>query len=65
MYGVLHIFGAAYNLGRILRFGYFNTKMSPSFYQNIVQRRLLAHATNDMKYFVVMVAGGGVMSVRC
>lgn len=68
MYGLryvwrVYIFGAAYNLGRILRFRLFQhfTKMSPSFYQKYRTGDLLAHATNDVNA-VVMVAGGGVMS---
>ena len=68
MYGLryvwrVYIFGAAYNLGRILRFRLFQhfTKMSPSFYQNYRTGDLMAHATNDVNA-VVMVAGGGVMS---
>ena len=69
MYGLryvwrVYIFGAAYNLGRILRFRLFKhfTKMSPSFYQKYRTGDLMAHATNDVNA-VVMVAGGGVMSV--
>ena len=69
MYGLryvwrVYIFGAAYNLGRILRFRLFQhfTKMSPSFYQKYRTGDLMAHATNDVNA-VVMVAGGGVMSV--
>ena len=68
MYGLryvwrVYIFGAAYNLGRILRFRLFQhfTKMSPSFYQKYRIGDLMAHATNDVNA-VVMVAGGGVMS---
>ena len=68
MYGLryvwrVYIFGAAYNLGRILRFRLFQhfTKMSPSFYQKYRTGDLMAHATNDVNA-VVMVAGGGVMS---
>lgn len=68
MYGLryvwrVYIFGAAYNLGRILRFRLFKhfTKMSPSFYQKYRTGDLMAHATNDVNA-VVMVAGGGVMS---
>lgn len=68
MYGLryvwrVYIFGAAYNLGRILRFRLFRhfTKMSPSFYQKYRTGDLMAHATNDVNA-VVMVAGGGVMS---
>jgi len=68
MYGLryvwrVYIFGAAYNLGRILRFRLFQhfTKMSPSFYQKYRTGDLMAHATNDINA-VVMVAGGGVMS---
>ena len=68
MYGLryvwrVYIFGAAYNLGRILRFRLFQhfTKMSPSFYQKYRTGDLMAHATNDVNT-VVMVAGGGVMS---
>ena len=68
MYGLIYvwrvyIFGAAYNLGRILRFRLFQhfTKMSPSFYQKYRTGDLMAHATNDVNA-VVMVAGGGVMS---
>lgn len=68
MYGLryvwrVYIFGAAYNLGRILRFRLFQhfTKMSPSFYQKYRTGDLMAHATNDVNS-VVMVAGGGVMS---
>lgn len=68
MYGLryvwrVYIFGAAYNLGRLLRFRLFQhfTKMSPSFYQKYRTGDLMAHATNDINS-VVMVAGGGVMS---
>ena len=68
MYGLryvwrVYIFGAAYNLGRLLRFRLFQhfTKMSPSFYQKYRTGNLMAHATNDINS-VVMVAGGGVMS---
>ena len=68
MYGLryvwrIYIFGAAYNLGRLLRFRLFQhfTKMSPSFYQKYRTGDLMAHATNDINS-VVMVAGGGVMS---
>ena len=68
MYGLryvwrVYIFGAAYNLGRILRYRLFQhfTKMSPSFYQKYRTGDLMAHATNDVNA-VVMVAGGGVMS---
>ncbi len=68
MYGLryvwrVYIFGAAYNLGRILRFRLFQhfTKMSPSFYQKYRTGDLMAHATNDVNA-VVMVAGVGVMS---
>ena len=68
MYGLryvwrVYIFGAAYNLGRILRFRLFQhfTKMSPSFYQKYRTGDLMAHVTNDVNA-VVMVAGGGVMS---
>ena len=68
MYGLryvwrVYIFGAAYNLGRILRFRLFQhfTKMSPSFYKKYRTGDLMAHATNDVNA-VVMVAGGGVMS---
>ena len=68
MYGLryvwrVYIFGAAYNLGRMLRFRLFQhfTKMSPSFYQKYRTGDLMAHATNDVNA-VVMVAGGGVMS---
>ena len=68
MYGLryvwrVYIFGAAYNLGRILRFRLFQhfTKMSPLFYQKYRTGDLMAHATNDVNA-VVMVAGGGVMS---
>ena len=68
MYGLryvwrVYIFGAAYNLGCILRFRLFQhfTKMSPSFYQKYRTGDLMAHATNDVNA-VVMVAGGGVMS---
>lgn len=68
MYGLryvwrVYIFGAAYNLGRVLRFRLFQhfTKMSPSFYQKYRTGDLMAHATNDVNA-VVMVAGGGVMS---
>ena len=68
MYGLryvwrVYIFGAAYNLGRILRFRLFQhfTKMSPSFYQKYRTGDLMAHASNDVNA-VVMVAGGGVMS---
>ena len=68
MYGLryvwrVYIFGAAYNLGRILRFRLFQhfTKMSPSFYQKYRTGDLMAHATHDVNA-VVMVAGGGVMS---
>ena len=68
MYGLryvwrVYIFGAAYNLGRLLRFRLFQhfTKMSPSFYQKYRTGDLMAHATNDINA-VVMVAGGGVMS---
>ena len=68
MYGLryvwrVYIFGAVYNLGRILRFRLFQhfTKMSPSFYQKYRTGDLMAHATNDVNA-VVMVAGGGVMS---
>ena len=68
MYGLryvwrVYIFGAAYNLGRLLRFRLFQhfTKMSPSFYQKYRTGDLMAHATNDVNA-VVMVAGGGVMS---
>ena len=59
----VYIFGAAYNLGRLLRFRLFQhfTKMSPSFYQKYRTGDLMAHATNDINS-VVMVAGGGVMS---
>lgn len=68
MYGLryvwrVYIFGAAYNLGRLLRFRLFQhfTKMSPSFYEKYRTGDLMAHATNDINS-VVMVAGGGVMS---
>ena len=68
MYGLryvwrVYIFGAAYNLGRLLRFRLFQhfTKMSPSFYQKYRTGDLMAHATNDINS-VVMVAGAGVMS---
>ena len=68
MYGLryvwrVYIFGAAYNLGRLLRFRLFQhfTKMSPSFYQKYRTGDLMAHATNDINS-VIMVAGGGVMS---
>ena len=68
MYGLryvwrVYIFGAAYNLGRILRYRLFQhfTKMSPSFYQKYRTGDLMAHATNDVNA-VVMVAGVGVMS---
>ena len=68
MYGLryvwrVYIFGAAYNLGRLLRFRLFQhfTKMSPLFYQKYRTGDLMAHATNDINS-VVMVAGGGVMS---
>ena len=68
MYGLryvwrVYIFGAAYNLGRLLRFRLFQhfTKMSPSFYQKYRTGDLMAHATNDINS-IVMVAGGGVMS---
>lgn len=68
MYGLryvwrVYIFGAAYNLGRLLRFRLFQhfTKMSSSFYQKYRTGDLMAHATNDINS-VVMVAGGGVMS---
>ena len=68
MYGLryvwrVYIFGAAYNLGRLLRFRLFQhfTKMSPSFYQKYRTGDLMAHATNDINS-VVMVADGGVMS---
>lgn len=68
MYGLryvwrVYIFGAAYNLGRILRFRLFQhfTKMAPSFYQKYRTGDLMAHATNDVNS-VIMVAGGGVMS---
>lgn len=68
MYGLryvwrVYIFGAAYNLGRLLRFRLFQhfTKMSPSFYQKYRTGDLMAHATNDINS-VVMVAGVGVMS---
>ena len=68
MYGLryvwrVYIFGAAYNLGRLLRFRLFQhfTKMSPSFYQKYRTGDLMAHATNDINS-VVMVAGGGGMS---
>ena len=68
MYGLryvwrVYIFGAAYILGRLLRFRLFQhfTKMSPSFYQKYRTGDLMAHATNDINS-VVMVAGGGVMS---
>ena len=68
MYGLryvwrIYIFGAAYNLGRLLRFRLFQhfTKMSPSFYQKYRTGDLMAHATNDINS-VVMVAGAGVMS---
>lgn len=68
MYGLryvwrVYIFGAAYNLGRLLRFRLFQhfTKMAPSFYQKYRTGDLMAHATNDINS-VVMVAGGGVMS---
>ena len=59
----VYIFGAAYNLGRILRSRLFEhfTKMSPSFFQKYRTGDLMAHATNDVNA-VVMVAGGGVMS---
>ena len=68
MYGLryvwrIYIFGAAYNLGRLLRFRLFQhfTKMSSSFYQKYRTGDLMAHATNDINS-VVMVAGAGVMS---
>ena len=68
MYGLryvwrVYIFGAAYNLGRILRSRLFEhfTKMSPSFFQKYRTGDLMAHATNDINS-VVMVAGVGVMS---
>ena len=68
MYGLryvwrVYIFGAAYNLGRLLRFRLFQhfTKMSPSFYQKYRTGDLMAHTTNDINS-VVMVAGAGVMS---
>ena len=68
MYGLryvwrVYIFGAAYNLGRLLRFRLFQhfTKMSPSFYQKDRTGDLMAHTTNDINS-VVMVAGAGVMS---
>ena len=59
----IYIFGAAYNLGRLLRFRLFQhfTKMSSSFYQKYRTGDLMAHATNDINS-VVMVAGAGVMS---
>lgn len=59
----VYIFGAAYNLGRILRSRLFEhfTKMSPSFFQKYRTGDLMAHATNDINS-VAMVAGGGVMS---
>ena len=59
----VYIFGAAYNLGRILRSRLFEhfTKMSPSFFQKYRTGDLMAHATNDINS-VVMVAGVGVMS---
>ena len=59
----VYIFGAAYNLGRILRSKLFEhfTKMSPSFFQKYRTGDLMAHATNDINS-VAMVAGGGVMS---
>lgn len=59
----IYIFGAANNLGRLLRLRLFQhfTKMAPSFYQKYRTGDLMAHATNDINA-VVMASGGGVMS---